>query len=109
MDNALMDGFPGITFAFHLCRGNQHSRWLVEGGYNLIARPIFQGIKAQRLMLEYDDQRSGTFEPLREVPDDKMVILGLVTTQKRAPGYAGRAYGADRGGQPLCAARAIGH
>jgi 5-methyltetrahydropteroyltriglutamate--homocysteine methyltransferase len=81
MDNALMDGFTGITFGFHLCRGNQHSRWLVEGGYDLIAKPIFQGIRAQRLMLEYDDERSGTFDPLREVPDDKMVILGLVTTK----------------------------
>jgi methionine synthase II (cobalamin-independent) len=85
MDNALMDGFTGITFGFHLCRGNQHSRWLVEGGYDLIARPIFQGIKAQRLMLEYDDERSGTFEPLRELPDDKMAILGLVTTKSARP------------------------
>jgi 5-methyltetrahydropteroyltriglutamate--homocysteine methyltransferase len=76
-----MDGFSDVTFSFHLCRGNQHSRWLVQGGYDLIARPIFQGVKAQRLMLEYDDERSGSFEPLREVPDDKMVILGLVTTK----------------------------
>jgi len=81
LDNALMDGFPDITFGFHLCRGNQHSRWLVAGSYDLIARPIFQGIHAQRLLLEYDDERSGSFEPLREVPDDKMVILGLVTTK----------------------------
>jgi 5-methyltetrahydropteroyltriglutamate--homocysteine methyltransferase len=81
LDNALMDGFPEITFGFHLCRGNQHSRWLVAGGYDLIARPIFQAIRAQRLLLEYDDERSGTFEPLREVPGDKMVVLGLVTTK----------------------------
>jgi 5-methyltetrahydropteroyltriglutamate--homocysteine methyltransferase len=81
MDNALMDGFADITFGFHLCRGNQHSRWLVQGGYDLIAKPIFHGIRAQRLMLEYDDERSGTFDPLREVPDDKIVILGLVTTK----------------------------
>ncbi|HEX5690491.1 MAG TPA: cobalamin-independent methionine synthase II family protein [Roseiflexaceae bacterium] len=81
LDNALIDGFPEITFGFHLCRGNQHSRWLVAGGYDLIARPIFQGIHAQRLLLEYDDERSGSFEPLREVPDDKMVVLGLVTTK----------------------------
>jgi 5-methyltetrahydropteroyltriglutamate--homocysteine methyltransferase len=81
MDNALMDGFPDVTFGFHLCRGNQHSRWLVQGGYDLIARPIFRGVGAQRLMLEYDDERSGSFEPLRKVPDDKMVILGLVTTK----------------------------
>jgi methionine synthase II (cobalamin-independent) len=81
MDNALMRDFPQVTFGFHLCRGNQGSRWLVEGGYDLIARPIFKGIRAQRLLLEYDDERSGTFEPLKEVPDDKMVVLGLVTTK----------------------------
>ena len=47
----------------------------------MIARPIFQNIKAQRLMLEYDDERSGSFEPLQDVPEDKMVVLGLVTTK----------------------------
>ena len=81
MDNAIMAGFPDVTFGFHLCRGNQHSRWLVQGGYDLIARPIFQGVHAQRLMLEYDDERSGAFDPLQSVPEDKMVILGLVTTK----------------------------
>lgn len=81
MDNAIIGSFPDVTFGFHLCRGNQHSRWLVEGGYDLIAKPIFQGIRAHRLLLEYDDERSGTFEPLREVPDDKIVVLGLVTTK----------------------------
>jgi 5-methyltetrahydropteroyltriglutamate--homocysteine methyltransferase len=81
MDNAVIDGFPEVTFGFHLCRGNQGSRWLVAGGYDLIARPIFREIHAQRLFLEYDDERSGSFEPLREVPDDKMVVLGLVTTK----------------------------
>jgi 5-methyltetrahydropteroyltriglutamate--homocysteine methyltransferase len=81
MDNAVIADFPGVTFGFHLCRGNQGSRWLVEGSYNLIARPIFQGVRAQRLLLEYDDRRSGSFEPLREVPEDKMVVLGLVTTK----------------------------
>ena len=81
LDNALMEGFPGVTFGFHLCRGNQASRWMVEGGYDSIARPIFQGIRAERLLLEYDDARSGSFEPLGWVPDDKMVVLGLVTTK----------------------------
>ena len=81
MDNAVMGNFPEVTFGFHLCRGNQGSRWLVEGGYDLIAKPVFQGIKAQRLLLEYDDERSGSFEPLQDVPDDKMVVLGLVTTK----------------------------
>lgn len=81
VDNAAMSGFPEVTFGFHLCRGNQGSRWLVEGGYDLIAGPIFKKICAQRLLLEYDDARSGSFLPLREVPDDKMVVLGLVTTK----------------------------
>ena len=81
MDNAVIGDFPGVTFGFHLCRGNQGSRWLVEGGYEMIAKPIFQGIHAQRLLLEYDDERSGSFVPLQDVPEDKMVVLGLVTTK----------------------------
>jgi 5-methyltetrahydropteroyltriglutamate--homocysteine methyltransferase len=81
LDNAVISGFPNVTFSMHLCRGNQGSRWLVEGGYDLIARPIFQGVHVQRLLLEYDDERSGGFEPLREVPEDKVVVLGLVTTK----------------------------
>ena len=82
LDNELMRGIDdAVTFSFHLCRGNQGSRWLVEGGYDAIAAPIFKGIDAHRLMLEYDDDRSGDFTPLAEVPDDKTVVLGLVTTK----------------------------
>jgi 5-methyltetrahydropteroyltriglutamate--homocysteine methyltransferase len=81
-DNFVLDGHPEhVTFSFHLCRGNQGSRWLVEGGYDWLAERIFPRIHAHRLMLEYDDERSGGFEPLREVPDDKLVVLGLVTTK----------------------------
>ncbi len=83
LDNELIGAAPDhVTFAFHLCRGNQGSRWLAEGGYDLIARPIFQRIAAHRLLLEYDDARSGGFEPLSEVPEDKTVVLGLVTTKR---------------------------
>ena len=64
LDNAVIDAAPGVTFGFHLCRGNQDSRWLVAGGYDDIAGPIFGAIHAQRLLLEYDDERSGGFEPL---------------------------------------------
>jgi 5-methyltetrahydropteroyltriglutamate--homocysteine methyltransferase len=81
LDNAVIDAAPSLTFGFHLCRGNQDSRWLVAGGYDEIARPVFGGVHAQRLLLEYDDERSGTFDPLRLVPDDKVVVLGLVTTK----------------------------
>jgi 5-methyltetrahydropteroyltriglutamate--homocysteine methyltransferase len=72
---------PNVTFGFHLCRGNQASRWLVEGGYDWLAERIFPRISAERLLLEYDDERSGTFAPLRAVPDGKLVVLGLVTTK----------------------------
>src|SRR6476659_2871616 len=81
MDNAVIAAAPGVTFGFHLCRGNQHSRWLVSGGYDPIASTVFRNVAADRLLLEYDDERSGGFEPLREVPDDRMVVLGLVTTK----------------------------
>jgi 5-methyltetrahydropteroyltriglutamate--homocysteine methyltransferase len=81
LDNHVMGGHPGVTFAFHLCRGNQGSRWLVSGSYEPLARRIFGGIGAERLMLEYDDERSGGFEPLVHVPDDKVAVLGLVTTK----------------------------
>src|SRR5262245_2897745 len=82
LDNAIMARFPDVTFAIHLCRGNQESRWLVEGDYEPIARSIFQRIAATRLLLEYDDDRSGSFEPLRHVPDEKMVVLGLISTKR---------------------------
>ena len=83
LDNAVMAGFADVTFAIHLCRGNQEGRWLVEGDYEPIARPIFQRIGATRLLLEYDDDRSGSFAPLRHVPDDKTVVLGLISTKRR--------------------------
>src|SRR5713226_320120 len=83
LDNAVMTGFSDVTFAIHLCRGNQEGRWLVEGDYEPIARPIFQRIAATRLLLEYDDDRSGSFAPLRHVPDDKFVVLGLISTKRR--------------------------
>jgi 5-methyltetrahydropteroyltriglutamate--homocysteine methyltransferase len=81
LDNRVIDEHPHVTFGFHLCRGNQASRWLVEGGYDWLAEQLFPRVRAQRLLLEYDDERSGTFEPLRVVPEDKLVVLGLVTTK----------------------------
>ncbi|MGH3087942.1 MAG: cobalamin-independent methionine synthase II family protein [Rubrobacteraceae bacterium] len=81
LDNHVIGRHPGATFAFHLCRGNQGSRWLVSGSYEPLARILFRDIKVERLMLEYDDERSGGFEPLARVPDDKIAVLGLVTTK----------------------------
>jgi 5-methyltetrahydropteroyltriglutamate--homocysteine methyltransferase len=81
LDNAVIDAGRPATFGFHLCRGNQLSRWLVSGAYDPIAGPVFGGIHADRLLLEYDDERSGSFDALSLVPDDKVAVLGLVTTK----------------------------
>lgn len=89
LDNHVMQGAGGqvegaeseVTFGLHMCRGNQASRWLVEGGYEPIAGEIFDSTEADRLLLEYDDHRSGSFEPLRDIPQDKIVVLGLITTK----------------------------
>jgi len=81
LDNLVFGDHPQVTFGFHLCRGNQASRWLVEGGYDWLGEQLFPRVRAQRLLLEYDDARSGSFEPLLAVPEDKLVVLGLVTTK----------------------------
>jgi 5-methyltetrahydropteroyltriglutamate--homocysteine methyltransferase len=81
LDNLVIGDHAGVTFGMHLCRGNQASRWLVSGGYEWLAGRVFPRVRAERLLLEYDDERSGDFEPLREVPEDKTVVLGLVTTK----------------------------
>jgi 5-methyltetrahydropteroyltriglutamate--homocysteine methyltransferase len=75
---------PGLTLAIHLCRGNNRSQWYAEGGYDAIAEKLFNTLEVDRFLLEYDDERSGTFEPLRFVPKDKAVVLGLVSTKKGA-------------------------
>ncbi|MFQ5506355.1 MAG: methionine synthase, partial [Planctomycetota bacterium] len=81
LDNGVIDSFPELSFGIHLCRGNQGSRWLVSGSYEAIAEELFGSVHAARLLLEYDDERSGGFAPLRFVPADKTVVLGLVTTK----------------------------
>ncbi len=81
MINTVMAGQPGVTFGLHVCRGNDKSRYMAKGGYERISRVVFRHTRAQRLLLEYDDERSGDFAPLRDVPDDKVVVLGLITTK----------------------------
>jgi len=81
MDNAIISNHPGITFGMHICRGNNQSKFYASGDYEPISR-IFSRTLFQRFLLEYDDARSGGFEPLRHVPEDRFVILGLVTTKK---------------------------
>ena len=82
LDNAIIDGHPGLTFGIHICRGNHKSMFYASGGYDRIAAQIFSRARFHRFLLEYDDARSGTFEPLRHVPDDRVVVLGLVSTKR---------------------------
>jgi len=82
LDNAIIEGQPGITFGIHICRGNHKSMFYASGGYDRIARQIFGRARFQRFLLEYDDERSGTFEPLQHVPDDRVVVLGLVSSKR---------------------------
>ncbi|MGB9465293.1 MAG: cobalamin-independent methionine synthase II family protein [Candidatus Acidiferrum sp.] len=72
---------PGVTLAIHLCRGNNRSHWYAEGGYDAIAEKLFSTLDVDRFLLEYDDERSGTFEPLRFIPKGKTVVLGLVSSK----------------------------
>ncbi|HYY26890.1 MAG TPA: cobalamin-independent methionine synthase II family protein, partial [Chthoniobacterales bacterium] len=82
LDNAVIGNFPGVQFGLHLCRGNNQSKFYASGGYDPIAAHVFKRTRFHRFLLEYDDERSGDFEPLRHVPDDRAVVLGLVTTKK---------------------------
>ena len=72
---------PGMRICIHLCRGNFKSSWAAEGGYEPVARVLFNELNVDGYFLEYDDARSGDFEPLRHVPRGKQVVLGLVTTK----------------------------
>lgn len=81
LDNAVIGEHPGITFGIHLCRGNNQSKYYASGGYDPIA-DVFRRTHFQRFLLEYDDERSGGFEPLKNVPEDRTVVLGLITTKK---------------------------
>ena len=80
-DNTVIAGIPGVTFGIHLCRGNVRSMWHREGGYDAIAEKLFNSLHHHRLLLEYDTERAGTFAPLRFVPKDKIVVLGLVSSK----------------------------
>jgi methionine synthase II (cobalamin-independent) len=83
-DNAALKGGAGntVTRALHVCRGNSRSRWYMEGAYDAIAEKLFGTVDVDTFLLEYDDERSGGFAPLRLVPRGKNVVLGLITTKR---------------------------
>jgi 5-methyltetrahydropteroyltriglutamate--homocysteine methyltransferase len=81
MLNSIAD-VPDVTFALHLCRGNYDSGWISAGGYETLSAQIFRrATNYDTFLLEYDDERSGSFEPLRDLPDDKIAVLGLVSSK----------------------------
>ena len=82
INEALADRPEGMSVTTHMCRGNFRSSWAAEGGYDFVAEALFNELRIDGFFLEYDDARSGTFEPLRFVPKGKMVVLGLVTTKR---------------------------
>src|SRR5208282_3213811 len=85
-DKAALQEVPRgkVTVALHICRGNSRSRWYTEGGYDAIAEKLFGVLDVDEFLLEYDTERAGGFEPLRLVPRNKTVVLGLVTSKSGA-------------------------
>jgi 5-methyltetrahydropteroyltriglutamate--homocysteine methyltransferase len=84
LNDALAQRPPGMTVCVHTCRGNHRSAWVAAGGYDPVAEAVFNELNVDGFFLEYDDERSGSFEPLRFVPKGKIVVLGLITSKKGA-------------------------
>jgi 5-methyltetrahydropteroyltriglutamate--homocysteine methyltransferase len=82
LNRALADTPEDLVVTTHLCRGNNQSMWAAEGGYDFVAEALFGDLQVNGYFLEFDDARSGTFAPLRFVPEGKLVVLGLVTTKR---------------------------
>jgi 5-methyltetrahydropteroyltriglutamate--homocysteine methyltransferase len=82
--NSVIDNRPAdLMVGIHLCRGNYRSTWFAEGGYEPVAEILFNDINVDRYLLEYDDERSGDFAPLRFMPNNKKVVLGIISSKKR--------------------------
>ena len=82
INDAVRNKPAGMAITTHMCRGNFRSSWVASGGYDFVAEALFSELDVDGFFLEYDDERSGGFEPLRFVPKGKMVVLGLVTTKR---------------------------
>jgi 5-methyltetrahydropteroyltriglutamate--homocysteine methyltransferase len=82
INDAVKDKPADMAITTHMCRGNFRSSWVASGGYDFVAEALFSELAVDGFFLEYDDERSGGFEPLRFVPKGKMVVLGLVTTKR---------------------------
>jgi 5-methyltetrahydropteroyltriglutamate--homocysteine methyltransferase len=85
VNDSIRDRPAGMIAAVHLCRGNFKSAWVAQGGYDPVAEILFQEMKVDAFFLEYDDERSGDFAPLRYMPRGKAVVLGLMSSKKAEP------------------------
>lgn len=81
LNDSIRDLPDTVTTAIHICRGNFQSTWAASGGYEPVAERVFNTVNVDALFMEYDSERAGGFEPLRFMPDDKVVVLGLVTSK----------------------------
>ncbi|MNC46579.1 5-methyltetrahydropteroyltriglutamate--homocysteine methyltransferase [compost metagenome] len=82
LNNEAIAGLPeDLTVTTHVCRGNYHSTWAASGGYDNVAPALFGGENVSAYYLEYDTDRAGDFQPLKQVPDNKLVVLGLVSSK----------------------------
>jgi 5-methyltetrahydropteroyltriglutamate--homocysteine methyltransferase len=81
-NRAVASAPDGMTITTHMCHGNFRSMWITQGSYEFVAEPLFNGLDVDGFFLEFDDERSGGFEPLRFVPNGKRVVLGLITTKR---------------------------
>ena len=84
LNDSLAQRPADMTVCVHTCRGNHRSAWVAAGGYDPVAEAVFNELNVDGFFLEYDDERSGSFEPLRFVPKGKTVVLGLITSKKGA-------------------------
>ena len=108
--NTAMSDIPSdMTITMHLCRGNYKSTFMGSGGYEAVQEILFNKIKVHGYFMEYDDERSGGFEPLRMLPKGKQVVLGIVTTKSGKLESQGRAQAPHRRGREICAARPALH
>ena len=107
INDSIRDRPEDMTVCVHLCRGNFKSAWVAQGGYEPVAEILLNEMKIDGFFLEYDDERSGDFAPLRFAPKSATIVLGLMSSKKAAAGAEGRGQAPHRRGDEICAARAM--
>ena len=107
INDSIRDRPADMTICVHLCRGNFKSAWVAQGGYEPVAEILLNEMKIDGFFLEYDDERSGDFAPLRFAPKSATIVLGTHELQARRRGAEGRGQAPHRGGDEVCAPRPV--